>query len=165
MKLFFKSVFLLAGILLFSTAATAQMQQMQQPQPLDPDSISQDQLETFSVISTELQVIQQEARSEFQTIVEDAGMEFSRFQQIAMMSQNPQMADSINMSDEEKAMMQQIQPKLMQKNQQMQQQMLGIIQEEGMNPQTFQQIAMTIQQSPELQQRLQALDEQDGSDY
>ncbi|MTI87103.1 MAG: DUF4168 domain-containing protein [Balneolaceae bacterium] len=159
MRVFFKSVLLLVGILLFSTTVFAQG--TQQVQPLDPESVTDEQLETFSAISAQFQVAQQKAVEKFKVIVEEGGMKYSRFQQLVMLQQNPQVApDSLKITEAEKKIMQEIQPEMMQQQQKMQQKMMGIISEEGISPQKFQQLAMTIRQTPELQQRLQKIAEE-----
>lgn len=161
MKLFRNSLLLIAGLFLLNSAVLAQGQQMP-PKPMDPADITDEQLESFSVISAQIQVAQEEANAEAKVAVEEAGMDFARFQEIAMMSRNPQMADSLNMTEEEQKAIQEVQPKLMKINGQMRQQIMGFIQEEEMSPQTFQQIARAVQQNKELQVRLQSLTEDEG---
>lgn len=164
---------ILTGIaVLFATAQLAysqvqqqpqqqQQQQMpQQPELLDPDDVSDEELAHFVETSNKLQPIQEEVRSEFQTIVEEEGMEFERFQQILMAMQNPQLADQMEVSADEEESIQVMQPKLMEVQMGAEEQMVSEIEESGMELERFQAISMTLQQNPELLERLQELTEE-----
>ncbi|MEX0844984.1 MAG: DUF4168 domain-containing protein [Balneolaceae bacterium] len=144
---------------IFSTAAVfAQQQQMpQQPEPLSPEEVTDEQLTLVSNITQSAQGIQEEADEKMKDVVEEVGMEYSRFQQIMMAQQNPQMAGQLDISDEEQQTLQQIQPDLMQVQQQAQQQYMAKIQEEGLSVQEFQQIAQAIQAHPEVAERFEEI--------
>ncbi|MFH5831318.1 DUF4168 domain-containing protein [Halalkalibaculum sp. DA3122] len=130
-------------------------QQMQPPQPAAPEDVSDEELQKFSNITDSAQSIQQEVQSEVQTLVEDEGMEFARFQKIMMSQRNPQ--SSVQPSQEEQEKIKTIQPELMKINKQAQQQFVQLIQDEGLTPQRFQQIMRGVQTNQELKQRLQSV--------
>lgn len=145
--------------MLFLAVSAAQAQggqMMQPPQPASPDSVSDTELQKFANVTDSAQSIQKDVQSKVQTLVEDEGMEFARFQKIMMSRQNPQ-AGSLDTSQEEMQTIKQIQPKLMQINKQAQQQFVQLIRDEGLTPQRFQQIMRGVQAHEELQNRLQSM--------
>ncbi len=141
-----------------ASVAVAQggQQQMQQPPPAEPDSVSDTELQKFANVTDSAQTIQQNIRSEVQTMVEDQGMEFTRFQEIMQSRQNPQ-AGSPETTQEEQETIKKIEPQLMQLNKKAQQQFVQIIQDEGLSPTRFNQIMRGVQAHQELQKRLQAI--------
>lgn len=139
-----------------ATAAYAQGgQQMQPPKPAAPDSVSEQELQKFANVTDSAQSIQKEVQSKVQTLVEDEGMKFSRFQKIMMSQRNPQ--SSVSPTSEEQKKIKAIQPQLMKINKQAQQQFVQLIQDEGLTPQRFQQIMRGVQTNQELQKRLQSV--------
>lgn len=153
---------------IFSTATVfAQQQQQQmppQPEPLSPEEVTDEHLEKVSNVTQAGQGIQEEAEEKMKSVVEEVGMEYERFQQIMMAQQNPQLADQIEVSGEEEQSLQQIQPELMQINQEAQQKYMTKIEEEGLSIQEFQQIAQAIQTHPEVAERFEEINspEDDG---
>lgn len=168
MKNIVRYTFVIAlGAIISTTTAFGQQQQMpQQPEPLSPDEITDEDLVMVSNISNAAEGIQQEADEKVRGIVEDEGLEFERFQEIVMAQQNPQMAGQVEVSDEEQATLEKVQPELMQVNQQAQQQYMQTIEEEGLSVQKFQQIAQAIQAHPEVAERFEEINGngQNGND-
>ncbi|SMO92952.1 DUF4168 domain-containing protein [Gracilimonas mengyeensis] len=169
MKNLLRYTFVIALGVVFGTASVfAQQQQMpQQPQPLSPEEVSDEDLQMVSDISTAAQSIQQEADEKVRAIVEEQGMEFSRFQQIAMAQRNPQMAGQVNITEEEQKKLETVQPELMKVGQEAQQQYMQTIQEEGMTVQRFQRVAQSIQAHPEVAERFEEINgegEEGGSE-
>lgn len=167
-KLFKLSLILLVGTF-FSTAALAQQQQMPpQPEPLSPEEVTDEHLEKVSSVTKAGQGIQEEADSKMKEAVEEVGMEYERFQQIMMAQQNPQMAGELDLSEEEQQTLQEVQPQLMEINQEAQQKYIAMIQDEGLSIQEFQQIAQAIQAHPEVAERFEEIngeeDDGDGDD-
>ncbi|MDZ7691371.1 MAG: DUF4168 domain-containing protein [Balneolaceae bacterium] len=157
MKFIKSSITLFLMFFVAVSAAHAQGgQMMQPPEPASPDSVSEKELQKFANVTDSAQSIQKEVQSKVQTLVEDEGMEFARFQKIMMSQQNPQ-ADSLDTSQEEMKTIKAIQPKLMQINKQAQQQFVQLIRSEGLTPQRFQAIMRGVQTNKELQQRLQSV--------
>lgn len=156
MKFFKHTVALALGFFLFAGAAFAQGQQMQQQQA-QPDSITDAELEKFAAVTSEVQKIQQESQQKVQAIVEDTDLNMQRFQKIMMSRQNPQMADSVDVTDEEQKIIEEIKPKLMKMQQSSRKEMMGAMQENGLNPQRFQAIMKAVQSNPEVMQRFQEI--------
>lgn len=148
---------------LFVTATAFAQQQMTppQPEPLSPEEVTDEQLVMLSEITKAGQGIQEEAQQKMQAAIEETSMEYSRFEEIMMSQQNPQMAGQLNLSEEEQQTIQEVQPQLMQINQAAQQQYMQAIQEAGMNLQTFQQVAQAVQAHPEVAERFEAINSED----
>lgn len=155
---FFKTIMpVLLGLLLMTGPAVAQVQQPQQQQPAQADSITDTELKKFASVTVESQQIQQEMRDEVDSMLTTQDMEMDRFQQIMMSKRNPQMADSIEVTEEEEKKMEAIQPKLMEMQQKSQQEMVSIIQDNDLQPQRFQQIMQAVRTNPEVMKRFQEL--------
>ncbi len=154
MKLFKHTVPFVVAMLLMVSSVVGQGQQMQQQQ-IDPDSITDEELETLATIVDESQIIQEETQEELETILDEEGMEMERFQAIMMSQQNPQ--DSADMTEEEEQTIEEIQPKLMKIQQESQQKFVQIVQDNGMEPQRFQQVMQAVQSNQEVAQRFQEI--------
>lgn len=141
---------------IFSTV-TAFAQVPQQPEPLNPDDITKEDLQMVSNISDAAQDIQKEADDKVKGIVEGEGMEFPRFQEIVMSQQNPQMAGEVEISEDEQKTLEKVQPDLTQVNQEAQQKYMETIEEEGLSIQKFQQLAQAIQTNPEVAERFEKI--------
>ncbi len=163
MNFFKKTVPFVLGILLMAGSAFAQGQQMQNAQA---DTVSDKELKKFADAAQELQSIQQNVQSEVQEMVKEEDMEFQRFQQIMMSKQNPQMAKQVNATDEEEAIIEEMQPKLQKIQQKAQKKQMSVIQDNGLTPQRFQQIAQAVQSDPAMMKRFQQMsaDTSSGSD-
>jgi len=147
---------ILLGALLSTVTAFAQVG-TQQTQPLNPDEITDDDLQMIVNISDSATGIQEEANIQIKEIVENEGMEFERFQEIVMSQQNPQLAAQLELTDDEQETLEKIQPDLMIVNQEAQVQYQETIENEGLTLEKFQQIAMAIQTHPEVAERFEAL--------
>lgn len=147
---FFLGFLLLAG----SAFAQGQMQQQQQAQP---DSISDEELEKFVLVTNELQQIQQESQKEVESILSDKEMDMQRFQQIMMSRQNPQMADSVEITEQEEETIEEIEPQLQQMQQQSRQEMMGAMQENELEPQRFEAISQALQSDPDIMNRFKEI--------
>src|SRR5690554_5234931 len=147
---------ILLGALLSTVTAFAQVG-TQQAQPLNPDEITDDDLQMIVNISDSATGIQEEANIQIKEIVENEGMEFERFQEIVMSQQNPQLAAQLELTDDEQETLEKIQPDLMIVNQEAQVQYQETIENEGLTLEKFQQIAMAIQTHPEVAERFEAL--------
>ena len=154
---------ILMGVIFSTSAIFAQQQQMPpQPKPLSPDEVTDAQLEMVLSVSESVQGVQKEADAKMREVIAEEDMEYSRFQQIMMAQQNPQMAGQLNLTEEEKQTIQSIQPKLQEITMGIQQAYMSAIQEEGLTPQKFQQIAMSIQTHPEVAERFEAMKTDDS---
>lgn len=154
MKFSKRAMLLFVGLLVMAGSAVAQVQQ-QAPQPAKADSITDQELQKFAEVSTEMQKIRQNMGQKVDSMLAETDMDMQRFQKIMMSKRNPKMADSINVSSEEQATIKKIQPKLMKMSQSAQQKMVSIIQEKGLNPQRFQQLMQAVRSNPEVMKRFQ----------
>lgn len=155
---FFKTIMpVLLGLLLMTGSAVAQVQQPQQQQPAQADSITDAELEKFADVTAESQKVQQKMRDELDSMLAEQDMEMERFQKIMMSKRNPQMADSVEVSPEEEETMEAIQPKLMEMQQKSQQEMVSIIQDNDLQPQRFQQIMQAVRTNPDVMKRFQEI--------
>ncbi|MDX1670770.1 MAG: DUF4168 domain-containing protein [Balneolaceae bacterium] len=150
---------LFIGLFFVASAAYGQGGQ-QQMQALDPDSVSQQELQSMVQITDSIQVISQKVQDDIRNLVQDEGMEFERFQKIMMSKQNPQMAQNVEATPEEEKLLQELQPKIMSMSQEVQMKSMQIVQNSDLSMQRFQQIFRTLQANPELAKRFQALKNQ-----
>ncbi|MCW9707613.1 DUF4168 domain-containing protein [Fodinibius salsisoli] len=156
MKCFKNVMPLLVGLLLMAGSAVAQVQQ-QAPQPAQADSITDQELQKFAQVSSESQKIRQEMGQKVDSMLAETDIDMQRFQKIMMSKRNPQMADSLDVTAEEEETIKEIQPKLMKMSQNAQQKMIGIIQNNGLNPQRFQQLMQAVRSNPEVMKRFQKI--------
>ncbi len=156
MKFFKHSVALALGFFLMAGAVFAQGQQMQQQQA-QPDSITDAELKKFAAVTSEVQRIQQESQKKVQSILADTDLDMQRFQKIMMSRQNPQLADSVEVTEKEQKIIEEVKPKLMKMQQSSRKEMMGAMQENGLNPQRFQAIMKAVQSNPEVMKRFQKI--------
>ena len=158
---------ILIGILFGASVAFGQGmdQQQQQQMPDLPTSadVSDEELTQFVKTIADIEPIQMEAQAEIEQAVEEEELDFERFQQLMMAMQNPQMADQIEMSDEEQEKIQNIQPKLQEIQMGAEEEIIAMIEDNGLNVDRYQAIMMGAQQDQELMTRLQTeLESMDG---
>ena len=160
-----KSLFAtLIAVIFMSGAAFAQIQQQQPDMPDLPASedVSDDEIEKLVNTIHDLEPIQLETQSKIEEAVEAEDISFERFQQMMMAMQNPQMADQMDISDEEMQKIQTLQPTLMEIQGEAEQEMIAKIEENGLTMDRYRNIIMGAQQDPELMARVEAeLDEEE----
>lgn len=157
MKLF-KIVALTVATLIIGTGMLFAQVQQQQPQMPDlPTSsdVSDDEITQLVTTINELEPIQVETEEKIGEVLEEEGLSMERFQQMMMAMQNPQMADQLDISEEEMGIVQKIQPDLMEIQGEAEQQMNAKIEENGLTMERYRMIVMGAQQDPELMERLQ----------
>lgn len=141
------------GFATFAQTPNAMPQQQQQQ-----IEVSDEQLKTFKEVSDKLQVKQQAVQKEIESAVQDAGLEMAQFQKMASQQMRGNSVDSMDAyTDEEKANFKEAMTVAQQKQQGMMQQVSKMVQDAGMDMQTFQQIATQIRSDKALQQRFQKL--------
>lgn len=132
-------------------------QQERMPQVPTPDEITDDELTTFVEASDAIQPIQQKAQSDVQQVIVEEGMELERFQEIMIAMQNPQAADEVELTSEEEQTLMNIQPQLRDIEMEATEDIRTAIADRGLNIERYQLIFMSLQQHPELMQRLESL--------
>jgi len=156
------AIFLLSTGMLF---AQVQQQQPQMPDLPTSTDVSDEEIEQIASTIGELEPIQVKAQQKMGAALEEEGISLERFQQMMMAMQNPQMADQVNISDEEMATIQQMQPKLMEIQGEAEQEMSAKMEENGLTMQRYRMVVMGAQQDPELMERLQSeLEDNDGEE-
>ncbi len=161
---FFKSISIALIAILFGAGSLfAQVQQQQAPpQQQMPDlptsaEVSDEEIEKVASAINELGPIQVEAQEKMAEAVEEEDITFERFQQMMMAMQNPQMADQVNITDEEMAKLQTLQPTLMEIQSDTDEKMIEKIEDNGLSIERYQNIVMAAQQDEDLRARVEAL--------
>lgn len=164
MKIFkIASLLLVAVTFAFSSAFAQGMGQQQMPDVPSSDDVSDEELNQFVTTISDIEPIQVELQTDVQKLVEEQDISMERFQQLMMAMQNPQMADQVEISDEERQQIQNIQPDLSDLQMKAEEKMVEKIEGNGLNVQRYQAIMMGAQQDQELMTRLQAaLEEMQG---
>lgn len=129
------------------------MQMQQSPEASNID-ISEEELEKFVDIDMQLQPMQQQAQQEMIAKVEEKGMAVEKFQEIA---QSQQQGDSTVFSSEELQSFNEINEDLSQIDTQLREEVQSKIEDEGVSIERYQEIAMAVNQDPNLQQKLQEI--------
>lgn len=147
------------AILISTTGLFAQMQQQAPQMPDLPTSSEVSDSELTKLVSTifDLEPIQILAQEQIQGALESENITVERFQQMMMAMQNPQLADEINITEEEMGKLQAIQPALIEIQGDADRDMVEKIEENGFTMERYRSIVMGAQQDPELMARIEAL--------
>ncbi len=154
-------------ISLFTVASVAKGQQGKKPakkspmikqqQTVNPDSITDQELKTFAQGMQQARQIQMQARANVKKMVEDEGLTYKRFQQIMMSKRSKKMKNKITVSDEEKAKMDTLRPKIQSANKKARKQIMQAIESTGMSRQRFQQIGKALRTNKKLVKRFKKI--------
>ena len=156
MKIFKTATLRLIGAIFAVSSALAQgMGQQQMPDVPTSEDVSEEELNKFVETISELEPIQVKLQSDMQQVIQDKNISIERFQQLMQAMQNPQMAQQIEITDEEREQIQEIQPDLTDLQMKAQEEMVQKIEENGMDMQRYQAIMMGAQQDQQLMTRLQ----------
>jgi hypothetical protein len=155
------AIFLLTSGILF---AQVQQQTPQMPELPTSADVSDEEIEQIATTIGELEPIQVKAQEQIGAALEEEGISLERFQQMMMAMQNPQMADQVEITDEEMAIIQNMQPKLMEIQGEAEQEMSAKMEENGLTMQRYRMVVMGAQQDPELMERLQSKLEENDSE-
>ena len=132
-----------------------QQQQQQQQKKID---VSDEQLESFVEVSTELQELQKGVQEEIQGMAEEKGLEQATFQEMAnKQMQGTQVESMEGYSEEQKSAFSETMEVAQKKQMGMMQDVQKMVKDAGMDMQTFQQIATQLRSDQELQKRYQSL--------
>jgi hypothetical protein len=163
---FFKSISIALIAILFGAGSLFAQVQQQTPPPQQQqempdlpssDDVSDEEIEQVANAINELGPIQVEAQEKMAEAVEEEDITFERFQQMMMAMQNPQMADQVDVTDEEMAKLQTLQPALMEIQSEADEKMIEKIESNGLSIERYQNIVMAAQQDQELRSRVEAL--------
>ncbi|MFO7827215.1 MAG: DUF4168 domain-containing protein [Bacteroidales bacterium] len=134
-------------IVLSSTFVVAQTQT---PQETD---VSDDELKTFASAFKQVQAIDQKAQQDMVKAVQDEGLSVQRYNELLQNEENPE--QNANPTEEEKQQFKKINISIEGIQMKAQESMHKKIQDEGLSIKRYQEIAFAVQNSPELQERLQ----------
>lgn len=155
MKIFKIASLLLIGATFAISSAFAQgMGQQQMPDVPTSEDVSEEELEKFVTTISEIEPIQVQLQSDIQKVIQEKDISMQRFQQLMQAMQNPQMAQQVEITDEERQQIQEIQPELSDLQMKAQEEMVEKIEDNGMDIQRYQAIMMGAQQDQELMTRL-----------
>lgn len=145
-------VFLLAVPL---TAAWAQEPaQQQQPSVEMREDFSDNELKSFVRANEKVTVIQMEAEQKMIKAIEDEGLSVERFNQILEQQRDPSRASEA--SAEELQSFNNAAQVILEENTRIEKEMTSSIEEQGIDIETYKQIMIAYQQSPEVQGRVNA---------
>ncbi|MCC5940575.1 MAG: DUF4168 domain-containing protein [Balneolaceae bacterium] len=161
MKLLKSTLVTLVTFLLATGITVAQVQQQAPPPPQQPDlptsaDVSDDEILQLVSTINDLQPIEEKAQEKIEDALDAEDITMQRFQEMMMAMQNPQMADEVNVTDEEMSKLQTLQPTLMEIQGEAEQEMIAKIEENGFTMERYRGIIMGAQQDPELMARLEA---------
>ena len=145
---------LVLGFILLAGSAIAQTQQ-QSAEPAE--DVSDQELEMLVSFALESQAIQRDVNMKMQQAInEEENINLQRFQVIQQSKQNPQMADSVEITAEEEAAVASLQPKLEKIGQDAQAKAQKLLAQSELTQQRLQEIQLALQSDTELQQRFQS---------
>jgi hypothetical protein len=163
MRIFKSLVIASMAILMSTNSLFAQVQQQAPEMPDLPTSSEVSDDEITKLVSTifDLEPIQIHAQEQIQEALESENISVERFQQMMMAMQNPQLADEINITEEEMAKLETIQPALIEIQGEADREMVEKIEENGFTMERYRSIVMAAQQDPELMARIEVLLEEE----
>lgn len=131
---------------------------MQQEEPTAQTEVSDEELETFLDVSSELQEIQMGSQQEMIAVVEDAGLSVEKYNTISEAEQMGQSTDELeDVSEEDLENYIEASTQIAEMEEELEPEFEQIITENGMDMDRFQEINMALQQDPALQQRIQEM--------
>ncbi len=122
------------------------------PQTLSADEVSDEDLQSFLSINMRMLDLQEKAMQQVEKFIEEQGMTPQRYAEIAAAENNPQ--GESDATQEELATAKRISDEVQQINQELEKQAQQIIKEEGLTTEKYQAIGTAIENSPELQKKL-----------
>lgn len=121
------------------------------------EPIPPEELQKFAKTFSLLKVIQQDAQKEMAEIIQQEGLSQERFEMLFQAQQEPNPQSQPQVSAEEEQKFAQANSKINQVQQGSEAKMRQVIQQQGLNPQRFEEILAAVQKDPALQQQVQQL--------
>ncbi len=122
----------------------------------NPGGFSDEKLEKFANAVTQVINLQQQGQTEMIEAIEENGLTVERFNEINMQAQQMPLED-IEASEEEMENFQLANQAVERVQMQLEEVLIGTIEEEGLTIEKYEEIMGEYQQNPELQQRIQEL--------
>ena len=130
----------------------------QQGAPIDQqqqgvrEDFSKKELEKFVSAATKVQEVQQEKQEEIVAAIEAEDLDVNRFNEIIAERQGK--IEDANVTDEELQSFNIAAQKVMEHNKEMQSEIAQTIEEQGLTPETYNEILLAYQQSPKVQKKI-----------
>ncbi|MFC4873711.1 DUF4168 domain-containing protein [Negadavirga shengliensis] len=134
----------------------AMAQQLPAPQQQVNDNFSDEDYEKFVKINMEFIPVQQEAEERMVAAIADQGMEIDRFQLLAQAQQQGNITD-VSEDPQEIAKFNEAGQEVMKVRQEVQQQLQQKIAENEMEVQTFQEMSVAYNQSPQVKEKIDSM--------
>lgn len=122
-----------------------------------PESFTEEQLQKFAQATMDVQQVQMKYQQNMMTVIKEEGMDPQRFSEISQGQQNPEATEESDISDEEMKIYQKVVEKMQSQQESMNEEMQQAITDNGLDMQQYQKMAMSIQQDPEMQQKVRAI--------
>lgn len=141
--------------------AAQQGGQMEAPEPISsPEEISDEELQGFAASSDRIGEVQQAAREKIISAVEESGLGMERFTELAASFNDPSITLENEISEEEEAILDQLEPRMLQIELDAREQAFVQLGQEGLDVGRYQQIYNALQNFPSLQDRMNRIVEQ-----
>ncbi|MFW5757476.1 MAG: DUF4168 domain-containing protein [Bacteroidota bacterium] len=145
------------SIVIVLTGLTAMGQQMpmqeQAPPAPDPSSYSDEQVENFAGAVMEVMTIQEERQTEMMQSIEENGLSVDRFNEMLMEGQQKGQTE-IEASEEEMEAFNESMAQVQQMQQDMQNEMMAAVADNGLEMQQYQEMMQGYEQYPEMKEKV-----------
>lgn len=152
---FLKTITLASVFIMMFTGYVAAQVAPQTPDLPTSEDVSDEEIVMLASTIEQLEPIQLEAEGKIEVALEAEGISLERFQQMMMAMQNPQVADQVNITEEEMEKVQQLQPALMEIQGEAEEKITEKIEDNGFTLDRYLSIIMGMQEDAELLERLQ----------
>lgn len=146
------------ALMLSAEVATAQMPaQAPQMQVADATSYNDEELKQFAEATKEVQKVQMEMQQKMVTAIQEEGLDPMQFQKMAQAQQSGAETADTEYTEEEQQAYANAMKAVMTMQQEVQAEMQTKLEDQGMTMQEYQMMAMAIQQSPEVTEKVKTL--------
>ena len=148
----------LTALLLLGAFSFAQAQDMpMEQQPAEPIEVSDEELEEWVGIYVGVQELDQQFQMQLPQVLEDAGIEIEKFQEIMQSQEMGQSRDEIEATSEEWESFDAAMDEIEEMQEEIEEEMQEHVEDEGMEWERYEEIMMGIQQDPELMEKAEEL--------
>ncbi|MDI6402505.1 DUF4168 domain-containing protein [Balneolaceae bacterium ANBcel3] len=152
------AIAMMAFFYLFANAtAHAQFEQPQQPQMQEAIEVSDEELKKFVDASISAQQIQTESQMQMMAVVEEEGLDVDTYNTIIQGMQAGETAEDMEVTSDQMDQFESAYAQIGEIEQEAETKLIAAIESEGMDIERFQQVFAAVQQSPELQQKMQQM--------
>ena len=146
------TIFIFMGIMLGGLSVFSQTEE-------PPEKYTDDELRKFASVIIDVITIQQQGQMQMISLIQDHDMSIQRFNEMMIDSQDKSL-EEMEGTEDEKVAFADISVRILGIQEEMEDQLIAAIQEEGLSIERYEEILMDYQQDPELQQRIQRLVEE-----